>query len=645
MSWNNADKKKNISKEILIELYITQGLRKEEVASQLNVSRQTIERRLREYNIPIRKEKYRNINRTKVTDEISKEQFVNDYITNNLAIIEIMEKYNISKNKVLRLIREYDVHKPKELEIASRQRLNIKRYGVKEALSSKRVRDKIKQTNLEKYGVENVFASKEIKNKIKETNLERYGVENVWSKNSPILEKVKQTNLERYGAENPWSSDIIHDKIKETNLERLGVEYPLQSDAVINAMKKNNLEKYGVESVQQLDSVKEKTKQTNLERYGAEYGLSSDVIKEKIKQTNLKKYGYTNAAKSDVVKEKTRQTNLEKYGVGYTLQSNEVKEKIRQTNLERYGVEYYCMTEDCISKNKVHRISKVNKEFYNKLLENNIDCELEYYIGTKGFDIKSNNILIEINPSYTHNSTCGASFKTSHGIPPKECDYHLNKTKLAEEHGFQCIHIFDWDDKDKIINLLLPKTAIYARNCEIKEISIKEANDFLNLYHLQGSLMKQDVCLGLYYNNELIELMTFGKPRYNKNYEYELLRLCTHKDYRVTGGTQRLFKYFVDNFKPESIISYCDISKFSGEVYDKLGFTLKSTSKPARHWYNIKTEQHITDNLLRQRGFDQLFGTNYGKGTSNDLLMLEHNFVEVYDCGQSAYTWSKKDFK
>ena len=96
--------------------------------------------------------------------------------------------------------------------------------------------------------------------------------------------------------------------------------------------------------------------------------------------------------------------------------------------------------------------------------------------------------------------------------------------------------------------------------------SLKEANDFLNLYHLQGGLMKQSICLGLYYNNELVELMTFGKPRYNKNYEYELLRLCSHKDYSITGGTQKLFKYFIDNYKPSSIISYCDIAKFTGDV-------------------------------------------------------------------------------
>lgn len=341
--------------------------------------------------------------------------------------------------------------------------------------------------------------------------------------------------------------------------------------------------------------------------------------------------------------ENRNRTMIERYGVVNAFSSEEIKSKISKTVKDRYGVDYFCLHQRAIEANKPYKVSKVNKELSELLTSNNTENILESH----NFDIEilNKNIFIEINPSYTHNSTHPAFFKEGISREPISKDYHLNKSKKAEELGYRCIHIFDWDDKDKIINLLLPKTQLYARKCELKEVSIKDANDFLNLYHLQGSLLKQDICLGLYYNNELVELMTFGKPRYNKNYEYELLRLCTHKDYRVTGGTQRLFKYFIDNFKPESIISYCDISKFSGEVYSKLGFTLKSTSKPARHWYNIKTEQHITDNLLRQRGFDQLFGTNYGKGTSNDLLMLEHGFVEVYDCGQSTYTWNKKDFK
>lgn len=133
--------------------------------------------------------------------------------------------------------------------------------------------------------------------------------------------------------------------------------------------------------------------------------------------------------------------------------------------------------------------------------------------------------------------------------------------------------------------------------------------------------------------------MTFGKPRYNKNYEYELLRLCTKSTYSVVGGAEKLFKYFKVHYTPKSIVSYCDNSKFTGNIYYKLGFTLKSYGKPSKHWYNIKTHVHITDNLLRQRGYDQLFGTNYGKGTSNEQLMLDNGFVEIYDCGQSTFTY------
>ena len=56
----------------------------------------------------------------------------------------------------------------------------------------------------------------------------------------------------------------------------------------------------------------------------------------------------------------------------------------------------------------------------------------------------------------------------------------------------------------------------------------------------------------------------------------------------------------------------------------------------------MKTKIHITDNLLRQRGYDQLFGTSYGKGTSNRQLMLENNFIEIYDAGQSIYIYERE---
>ena len=185
--------------------------------------------------------------------------------------------------------------------------------------------------------------------------------------------------------------------------------------------------------------------------------------------------------------------------------------------------------------------------------------------------------------------------------------------------------------------MLSTKEVVYGRNCSIKEVSVQDAADFLTKYHVQG-YARDKIRIGIYYEEQLVSLMTFGKPRYNKNYQYELIRYC-NSTYNIIGGAEKLFKFFVANYQPKSIISYCDLSKFSGQVYEKLGFKKIRVSGASKHWYNLKTKEHITDNLLRQRGFDQLFKTNYGKGTSNEALMLEAGFVEVYDCGQATYVW------
>ena len=70
--------------------------------------------------------------------------------------------------------------------------------------------------------------------------------------------------------------------------------------------------------------------------------------------------------------------------------------------------------------------------------------------------------------------------------------------------------------------------------------------------------------------------MTFGKPRYNKKYDYELIRYCSSKN--IVGGVEKLFNYFLKNIEFNIIISYCDLSKFEGNTYIKLGF--KKTTKP-----------------------------------------------------------------
>ena len=179
---------------------------------------------------------------------------------------------------------------------------------------------------------------------------------------------------------------------------------------------------------------------------------------------------------------------------------------------------------------------------------------------------------------------------------------------------------------------------IGARKCTIKEIDFETTKSFLNKHHRQKSVYSL-YNIGLFYESMLIGIMTFGYPRYNKRYQWELLRLCFHPEYRVVGGTIKMFKYFVDEYKPQSIISYCDYNYFSGDIYDKLGFELLRISKGGKIWK--KGDKFITDNLLRKFGADKLIGTHDGKNTNNEEILLREGWIyETDEKGQGTYVWT-----
>ena len=498
---------------------------------------------------------------------------------------------------------------------------------------SKRNREK---TTLDRYGVKNAGWTKESQEKIKSHNLEIYGSE-YFFQSEEGKSKIRKSLIDKYGVDNPQKSKEIQEKTKKTNEKRYGDKYVLGKNSTKRReIDQSNIEKYGQANIGNLPEYIEKRKEANREKYGFDWPRQNEQVKQKWLNEYKNKTGYDNPFKNPEVLEKIKETIHERYGVEYALQSNEVKEKIKETILEKYGVEWFCMSEECIQTSG-HKISSTNKHFGELLTSNNIEFEYEFTLKNRSYDIHilNTNILIEINPTWSHTTE-----ETKLGGVKKE--YYCNKLKLAEEYGYRCIMVWDWDDWEKIIQLLIDSSPLYARKCEIKDVNIGELSKFLNSYHLQGNCKGQKINLGLYFENNLIEVMTFGKPRYNKNFEYELMRLCSNPQYHVIGGSEKLFKYFIDKYEPKSVISYCERSKFTGAVYEKLGFKLHDRNiQPSKHW--SKNKDHITNNLLLKRGYDQIFGTHYGKGVSNEQLMLENGWLPVFDCGQARFDWRKLD--
>lgn len=193
-------------------------------------------------------------------------------------------------------------------------------------------------------------------------------------------------------------------------------------------------------------------------RYGVRNISQHPAIKSKLSKI----------IKSDSNKAKMKATMQERYGVNYAMQNKELAKKQSDTILEKYGVPYYCLTQDYINNNK-YMISKINKQIGQLLVDSGHIIKYEFNLEDKLYDIAihQTKTLIEVNPTYTHNVI------KNHYRKIVDKKYHINKTELAERYGYRCIHIFDWDNIDKLILLLQPKEIIYARKCIIREIDVK----------------------------------------------------------------------------------------------------------------------------------------------------------------------------
>lgn len=97
--------------------------------------------------------------------EISKEELYDLYINKNLTQTEIAEIKEVSVYKVKKDLAKYEIKKPKELfYIKVREKVKQK-YGVENISQIKEVKEKVKETVLKKYGVDNISKSIDIKNK------------------------------------------------------------------------------------------------------------------------------------------------------------------------------------------------------------------------------------------------------------------------------------------------------------------------------------------------------------------------------------------------------------------------------------------------------------------------------------------------
>ena len=259
-----------------------------------------------------------------------------------------------------------------------------------------------------------------------------------------------------------------------------------------------------------------------------------------------------------------------------------------------------------------------------------------------------NELLLEYNLSNTIDIYC--CDLTDNNELNVSSNYELNRRNKSREHNRLSIHIFE-DEwlykcdiiKSRIRNLLkITQCKIYGRNCVIKEVSNSDAMSFLNLNHIQGGIYCK-YNFGLYYNDELVSLMTFGSLRKSlgsniEDKSYELLRFCNKINTNVVGGASKLFKYFLEKINPNKVISYCDLRWSDGNLYETLGFLFSHKSKP--NYFYVDENKRIRENRFKYRK-DKLITDGFDKEKSEHEIMLDRGIYRIYDCGCNVYLYQK----
>ena len=227
---------------------------------------------------------------------------------------------------------------------------------------------------------------------------------------------------------------------------------------------------------------------------------------------------------------------------------------------------------------------------------------------------------------------------------------HLQKWKKASEIGIRLIQMFEdeWLHnraacENRISALLGGGVRYDARKCKIQQIKYAQAAEFLTTYHLQGAGNKTGQCYGLYSNEQLIAVATFGKARDgagNSASGWEVLRYASLGT--VRGGFGKLFAEFCRAVNPLQVISWCDLRWGDGRVYKTLGFTSSGVSKQDYWWADCAKRVRISRYAVQKHKLKTHphLSEFYKDELSETEILDSAGYKKIYGVGNEKWVWT-----
>lgn len=497
-------------------------------------------------------------------------------------------------------------------------------WGGKEEIKQKRL-ESLKNSTQEKYGVDHVWKVKEIHQKtIDNRNDVLMGLKVSEKLKSKSKEEWLEINQKKESTKEKIYGDKFYNNSEQISKSLLN-KYEKDGESIIKKREYTMLSKYNVRSALQLDECRSKLVEIK------------DEVGEKISKTLRKN-------QLERVIKKLSSHNLELVGeyvggeqntfkcceCGHTFTSTVIKSGLipicRRCNPIESETKISKKIRDILEDNKINFIPNDRKLIY--------PYEVDFYI-------PEYNLAIEVNGNYFHSELMGQKNK----------NYHLVKTKLCNDKKIKLIHIYEdeinnsYDIVKSRIHHLINKQdkKIYARKCIIKEITSKVKKEFLTQNHLQGDC-KDTIRYGLFYGEELVSVITFGKRKItksNKEPNWELIRFCNKNYYSIVGGFSKLLSHVLKNHNIKNFITYTDI-RWSGydkkeTVYSKNNMAFVGYTPPS-YWYMDKKNYNYRINRFTFRK-DLLVKEGFDPNKTEWEIMQERGFDRIWDCGNIKFVY------
>ncbi len=404
----------------------------------------------------------------------------------------------------------------------------------------------------------------------------------------------------------------------------------------LESIKKTVQEKYGVDHIWEIKDIHQKTI-NNRDKI-----LSIIKQKETVRQKTLSKL--IPKLESNNLKLLSNYTTNKEHDSGssisYEFQCSICNHKFTSTLL---GCGIIPRCGKCHPSQKDSKPQLFVQEFLNQhninYVQNNRKIISPYEID---FYLPNYNLGIEVNGLYYHSELNG-----------KDKNYHINKSKMSEKMGVKLIHIFEdeiLEQKEIVLSKLSNELKlnniikIDARKCFVKEITSSVKSKFLLENHLQGD-SKDTIRYGLFYKEELVSLITFGKRKITRSAEsnWELIRFCNKNYHLVRGGFNKLLKFVLKNTDIKSFITYSDC-RWSGlnhekTVYYKCGMKFNGLSSP-NYWYFKPSSQIKKYHRFNFRK-SKLVSEGFDSNKTEWEIMQERGFDKIWDCGNMKFSYKK----